>query len=159
MKETLPLGAKVAGLSDRNFSMPAVSLSPTCPHARLALTVRVSRDDKRLYRIQCLDCGNGSQNIPHYKLSGRDMELARPFDRGIGDIRDVEDARRAQLPFRPIGWQIVNCDTDDPPPGMRPYQIYSYSFVMDWFRSAEDRHEWRLLPVWDGDVEDAIFTK
>ena len=59
---------------------------------------------------------------------------------------------------RLVGWQIVDGDTDDPPPGMHTYEIYTLNFVLDWLADPEvDRSYWRLIPIFDGDVEEPVF--
>lgn len=58
----------------------------------------------------------------------------------------------------PIGWQIVERETDDPPAGMTTYEVYSLETVLAWMQ--ENRHQasrWRLLPIFDGDIEEPMF--
>ena len=57
-----------------------------------------------------------------------------------------------------MGWQIVQLGTDDPPPGMATYEIYTFAFVLKWIEAhLNDVPGWRLLPIFDGDVQDPVF--
>lgn len=52
-----------------------------------------------------------------------------------------------------IGWQIVHTETDNPPNGQMTFEIYQLEDVLGWLL-AHDRKEWRLLPIFEGDVEE-----
>ena len=58
-----------------------------------------------------------------------------------------------------LGFQIVSTETDDPPEGMTTYEVYPLTFVIDWLRNRpdEEKPDWRLLPVFNGDVEEPVF--
>jgi hypothetical protein len=61
---------------------------------------------------------------------------------------------------KPIGWQIVATETDDPPESMVSYEIYSLEFCLKWLQAeSRNRASWRLLPIWEGDVEEPSFPE
>jgi hypothetical protein len=139
----------------RGRPFPLMPSNPECDHPERALTVRVTSNNARQYRFQCLACGARSDNISHGSLTAAERSGARPFD---PEIRGNPAMRQAGI-RRPIGWQIVHRDDDDPPPGMFTFEVYSYDFVIRWFNNAEDRYEWRLLPIWPGDIEEPVFKQ
>jgi len=53
-----------------------------------------------------------------------------------------------------LGWQITHRDNDNPPPGMMTYEVFDYNTVMTVLANLNDRPEWRLLPVYEGDVDE-----
>jgi hypothetical protein len=53
-----------------------------------------------------------------------------------------------------LGWQVTHRDHDHPPVGMRTYEVYTYNAVMTLIANFADRPEWRLLPVYEGDVDE-----
>ena len=55
------------------------------------------------------------------------------------------------------GWQIVATETDSPPEGMTTFELYSLEFCLGWLLAMDDRIKWRLLPIWEGDVEEPIL--
>lgn len=60
---------------------------------------------------------------------------------------------------RPVGWQIVETETDNPPEGMMTYELYTLDFCLGWLAaSPEERAKWRLLPCFEGDVEEPTFV-
>lgn len=60
----------------------------------------------------------------------------------------------------PIGWQIVHRETDDPPDSQTTFEIYTLAFALDWLNNnAEERALWRLLPIYEGDVEEPVFVE
>jgi hypothetical protein len=56
---------------------------------------------------------------------------------------------------KPIGWQIVERGTDNPPDGMTIYEVYSLEYVMAWLRHHY-QGRWRLLPVREGELKEAV---
>ncbi len=60
---------------------------------------------------------------------------------------------------KPIGWQIVHSESDDPPPGMSTYEVYPLEVVVEWFACLTDEHKpyWRCIPIFDGDVQEPVM--
>jgi len=55
-----------------------------------------------------------------------------------------------------IGFQIVNTGTDDPPEGMKTFEVYDLEFCLTWL-ARTNSVLWRLLPVFEDDVEEPTF--
>jgi hypothetical protein len=54
-----------------------------------------------------------------------------------------------------IGWRVVSADADAPPPGMTSDEVYALAFVLS-FMEQVNREDWRLLPVFGGDIGSPI---
>jgi hypothetical protein len=54
------------------------------------------------------------------------------------------------------GYRLVRVMYDNPPPGMTPYEVYNLQFLLRILELAPQRHEWRLLPVFVGDLPGAV---
>lgn len=58
----------------------------------------------------------------------------------------------------PIGWQITNRDTDCPPVKMMSFEVIrDLKQVLWWIRSQPIPGEWRICPIWEGDIEEPKF--
>lgn len=57
-----------------------------------------------------------------------------------------------------IGWQIVGAYTDNPPTGMATFEVYTLDDVLRWLVQQPNRANWRLLPVYEGDVEEPNYS-
>lgn len=53
-----------------------------------------------------------------------------------------------------IGWQVVDA-TDNVPPGMFSYAVYSLAHCLEVQRTEPSR--WRLLPIYEGTIEEPFF--
>lgn len=56
-----------------------------------------------------------------------------------------------------IGYQIVHRETDNPPWGVGTYEVYPLDVCLGFLESHQERGLWRLLPVYEGDVEEPEF--
>lgn len=63
---------------------------------------------------------------------------------------------------RLLGWQIVKSMTDELPLHMRTYngqtKVYSLMYALAWMLQQDARDEWRLLPIYEGDVTEPVFN-
>lgn len=70
------------------------------------------------------------------------------------------------MSHKPVeGYQIVHAETDEHPEGMTSYEIYPLNYCLEWIdnnRSSTDLNPdwqcWRLCPIYEGDVEEAVFV-
>lgn len=62
----------------------------------------------------------------------------------------------------PIGYQIVETGSDNPPEKMASYEIYTLAWCLSWIEEQRGHGEaarWRLLPIYAGDVEEPVFPE
>lgn len=52
---------------------------------------------------------------------------------------------------KPIGYQVVD-NSGDYPEGMFSFQVFSLNIALKV--QNQDKRRWRLLPIYEGDVED-----
>lgn len=61
---------------------------------------------------------------------------------------------------RHVGWQIVNTETDNPPAGLMTYEVHTdLAAVLAWFADLVNPQHWRLIPIFEGDVEGPCFIE
>lgn len=55
-----------------------------------------------------------------------------------------------------IGWQIMGVGSDEMPDGMMSFEVYPRTFVDNWMasQSPTERARWRIVAIYDGDVEE-----
>ena len=60
-----------------------------------------------------------------------------------------------------VGWQIVNQATDMNPDNMTSWEIYTQDYVLHWMADLplSEKPNWRLLPIFEGDVEEPTFVE
>jgi hypothetical protein len=65
-----------------------------------------------------------------------------------------------------IGYQIVHCEDDNPPPGMHDWEVYSLDYCLEWIDNNRGKTDlnldwqcWRLCPIYEGDIEEYTFVE
>lgn len=56
-----------------------------------------------------------------------------------------------------LGFQIVETESDNPPEEMTTYEVYPLSHVIAWLREQNEPSRWRLIPIFNGDVDEPVF--
>ena len=57
-----------------------------------------------------------------------------------------------------VGWQIAHKETFDPPDDQATFEIYTFKFVNFWRDKQDNPSEWRLLPIYEGTIENPVFV-